>query len=177
MRPTIHGDVLYVGNDGEFYDNAGNYGTTMPVVQPTEPRLPDLSEPQQRQNQSPIGIPQGSDPIPGPVRDSHGTTIPTTKQLLEEPRRGTTPMLQVPVIPPARPSVPPAFDTTPGDEAIPFSPNDEPMLPSIPTGPFPTTTDTDPPITLEELRRLDPSVRDVQIISIEDAATTGTTIY
>jgi len=53
-------------------------------------------------------------------------------------------------------------------ESTPFSPSDAITPPPQP-GVLPMKTD-ELPITLEELQRLDPTVRDVQIISIEDAA-------
>ena len=186
-RTTI-GDTLYVGNSGEFYSNAGNYGMTtqISVVSPAIRRgsdslEPQLQESQPRQNTSPIGKPGGLENdnlIPGPYKESNDTesngNFPTVEELLRSPRRGTTPnpKTPVPVVPPAKPRV----NVTPFEESpvevLPFSPSDEPISPGL----FPPTTDSDPPITLEELRRLDPSVRDIQIISIEDAAT-GTSIY
>jgi hypothetical protein len=75
-------------------------------------------------------------------------------------------------MPPTKPKVViPSFDD-PSIETVPFSPSDE----VLPPNPFPMPAESDQPITLEELHRLDPSVRDIQIISIEDAAA-GTTLY
>jgi hypothetical protein len=174
-----HGEIVYVNNAGEFGSNAGNYGTTTPIVFPTVQRSSDSLVSPPRLESSLVGKPLESDPIPGPFRDPNNA-IPTVEELLEQQRRGimSEPMLHVPISPPSRPRVDvPPFETTP-IEAIPFSPSDAPMLspPPIPTSPFPAETDMDAPITLEELRRLDPSISDVQIISIEDAAT-GAAIY
>jgi len=174
------GNVLYVGNTGDFYSNAGNYGTTTPIstVAPTTQRSSDFLEPPRKPNQSPIAKPQpileDGDQILEPYRAPNGT-VPTVEELLQQPRRGTMPrpMTPVPIIPPAKPRAEiPSFEAVP-IETMPFSPNDE----TTPPDPFPITIEgTDSPITLEELRRLDPSIRDVQIISIEDAAV-GTSIY
>ena len=167
------GDVLYVRNGGEFASNAGSYGMTMPIVQPTR-GSDSRSFPRQettRQETIRIGIPQDQQPSE-PAQESG---VPTIQELLR--KRGGTPepMRPVPINPPSRPRVEiPDFER-PLIETTPFSPTDEPVLPPT-TNPFPTTTNIDPPITLEELRRLDPSVREVQIISIEDAAT-GTSVY
>jgi hypothetical protein len=89
----------------------------------------------------------------------------------------------LPIIPPTRPRVvPPASNDTP-TETIPFSPSDETVVPSTASPMTKHTPVPTPPglqITLEELRRLDPSVHDLQIISIEDAsvgnASTGSTV-
>jgi hypothetical protein len=79
----------------------------------------------------------------------------------------------MPIMPPGRPRVVPPASSEPSGDAIPFAPGDEAIIPpsTMPTNldALPTTLDTDTPITLEELRRLDPSIQDLQIISIEDA--------
>ena len=168
MCQVSAGEVIYVGNAGEFYGNAGSYGITSPVVTPTVRPTPDYTESTSIQEQGVIiGKPQEN--------GSSNGKIPSVEHLLQQPRRSTIPdpMLPVPITPPPKPRI--DTDEMPND-AEPFSPNDEilpqPMLPN----PFPITTDEDTPITLEELRRLDPSVRDIQIISIEDAST-GKVLY
>jgi hypothetical protein len=101
-----------------------------------------------------------------PRRNDTDTSLPSVQELLDRPR-GMTPN-STPLVPPVRHKVaPPSLRDTPSESTIPFSPSDGVVLPQ---DPFPTNTETDPPITIEELRRLDPSVRDIQIISIEDAA-------
>jgi len=80
-------------------------------------------------------------------------TMPSIDDLINRPR-GISPG---PVVPPVVPRpIPPSGDDSP----VPFSPNDRAIPP----------TGGDLPITLEELQRLDPTVRDLQIISIEDTA-------
>ena len=174
VRKMSDGEVLYVNNGGGFSNNAGNYGMTTPIVQPTMQRGPDSWSFPPNREPSRIGIPQDQPIEPSLVPDS---TVPTIQELLLPQRRGgmPEPMRPVPLTPPSRPKVEILDFERPQIETMPFSPSDEPVLPP-PPNPFPTTTDIDPPITLEELRRLDPSVREVQIISIEDAAT-GTFVY
>ena len=102
-------------------------------------------------------------PVVIPKRDPLGDgTIPTVKELLEQ-RRETSPNSTP--MPLEKPRVVPPSSDDPFIETRPFSPNDEVV---VPPSTVPTVIDTDLPITLEELRRLDPSVQDVQIISIED---------
>jgi hypothetical protein len=162
---TVFEDALYEGTVGDFYCNAGNYGVTTPIS--TMRRVPSSSTIETRpgQSPSPIAIPQQNPEdrimIEPRIRESNGS-LPTVDELLNQPR-GTMP---IPVTPPTRQRMtPPSFDDT-HIESIPFSPSDEI---TVPPSPFPTIMETDPPITLEELRRLDPSIHDVQIISIEDA--------
>ena len=156
------GDIFYNENTGDFYDNADNYGVTTPII-PVH-RHSGSFETRLNHEQSPLAKPQ-QNPEEYLIPESHpefhrepGNTLPSVDDLLNQPRRGTMPM---PIIPPAKLKTSPSFEDTP-IETIPFSPNDETIPPNI----FPITTE--PPITLEELRRLDPSVQDVQIISIED---------
>ena len=168
---TVIGDAIYEGNTGDFYINAGNYGITTPVA--TVRRNSDSFEFPLRQDQHsqdrtiaiPLQKPQEEDIIFEPGRNVPINSLPTIEDLIKQPKRESLPM---PIIPPAKPKVvPPFFEGTP-IESSPFSPSDEVVPPNV----FPPiTTKTDPPITLEELRRLDPSVRDFQIISIEDADT------
>lgn len=146
-------DVAY-GGSGNLYSNAGNYGVTSPIS-PLR-RSPSTTETRPRPVQSPEWE--------APIFEPNGS-VPDLDDLIKQPRN-TSPM-PTPLMPPSRPRVtPPIFDDT-SDDSIPFSPSDAP----VPLSGFPIIMDSDdPPITLEELRRLDPSVRDVQIISIEDAA-------
>ena len=156
-------NAYFLGGTGDLYSNAGNYGITTPV-EAVRPGMRDT-----------IAIPQ-DDPGSGFM-----TTPPDIRTLIDRPlgtgvepvpdtlSPGTLPPGTLPLIPPPVrqqfPLPPPAFEDTP-IESSPFSPSDEPV---IPPAPFPTTLDTELPFTLEELRRLDPSVHDLQIISIEDA--------
>jgi hypothetical protein len=163
----------------DYYSNAGNYGITTPIT--TLRHTPGTStgtfETRPSIEHRPIAIPQQSPEedsfflLPR-VRESDG--VPTIDELLDR-QRGTTPLL-MPITPPARPGTAPlGLEDMP---IIPFSPSDAvpngimPMDEAInppSTFPLPTFMETDgPPITLEELRRLDPTIQDVQIISIED---------
>ena len=155
---------------GDFFMNAGDFGTTSPVVAA-------------RRDGGVFGA--SPDIITAPPRPldpdifTPGGNVPGIQQLIDQQRN----LPGTPIIPPAIPRVAPLpFDNTPSD-TIPFSPSDaipplpNSTVPSLPNGgfqplqsPFPTLMDTEPPITLEELQRLDPSVHDFQIISIEDAA-------
>ena len=158
---------------GDLFMNAGDFGTTSPVVMA-------------RRDDSRGMFGTGPDIIIAPPRPGDidiftpGGNVPGIQQLIDEQRN--LPPGGTPIIPPAIPRIAPLpFDDTPSD-TIPFSPSD--AIPSLPNGtvpplpngglrlpqsPFPTLMDTEPPITLEELQRLDPSVHDFQIISIEDA--------
>ena len=173
----------YEGEFIDYYSNAGNYGVTMPIM--TLRHLPSTGtfETRPRTELTPIAIPQHSPEEEGfftsprirePIRKPNGT-VPTIEDLINR-QRGTM-QLPTPIIPPARPRTTPSFEDMPIN-VIPFSPSDAvPLSPSntvpndeiiIPPNRFPTMMETDPPITLEELRRLDPTIQDVQIISIED---------
>jgi hypothetical protein len=165
---TVIGDAYYVGSGGDFYTNAGNYGITTPIStvrrSPSHTFVPQPDTPKEL-----IGIP---DYTPGngstiivPVPENSNNRIPTTQELIER-QRGMIPM-PLPVTPPLRPKVVPMPSDNPSGEVIPFSPSDEQIAPP---SPLPTILETDSPITLEELRRLDPSIKDMQIISIEDAS-------
>ena len=159
---------------GDLFMNAGDFGTTSPVVEA-------------RRDDSHGIFGTSPDIITAPPRPIDidifmpDRNVPSAQELIDWQR--STPPGGTPIIPPAIPRMAPLpFDNTPSD-TIPFSPSD--AIPSLPNGtvlplpngglrlpqsPFPTLMDTEPPITLEELQRLDPSVHDFQIISIEDAA-------
>ena len=81
-----------------------------------------------------------------------GHSVPTIDELIQQRRDAIPEGNPMPIIPPMIPSPP-------------FEP--------LPLVPLPNNEFINPPITLEELRRLDPTVRDLQIISIEDAAPGG----
>ena len=142
-------DVSYQTADN-LYSNAGNFGTTTSVT--IERRDPDPGM---------FGIsPDDTDAFGIPDRPS----VPSVPDYLRTPARPDT----SPTAPSAIPGVAPLlFEGTPGETTTPFSPSDEIVAPP---STVPTILDTELPITLEELRRLDPSVQDIQIISIEDAA-------
>ena len=155
------GNACYVGNTGDYYNNAGNYGATTPVtpIHPGSSIFETGPEPGQHPIAVPRRAPQESDSVNGSTPG-----VPSAEDLRNMPR-GTTPR-PVPTLPLLQPQgLPPVIEEPP----IQFSPSDEqPVLPPS-TIPLPNM-DTGLPITLEELRRLDPSVQDIQIISIEDAA-------
>ena len=150
----------------DIYNNAGNFGVTTPVVLVSREPDPNLFR------TTPINLPQppeietllpprpnGSGLTPPPP-----TGVPSIQDLIDR-QRSTTP--GIPTLPPALPGFSPLpIESTPSD-AVPFSPSDEVISPP---NTMPRIMDNDPPITLEELRRLDPTVHDLQIISIEDAA-------
>jgi len=156
-----------VGSTSNYYNNAGNYGSTSPVTLERR-NLDNFNVPKIRRGGNSIGIPQ-NDPGEGyngePRWDN--SDVPSVDQLLQQPRTPSVPGV-MPTVPPTRPRVPaPTLDSSPID-TIPFSPSDEVGVPPVPD-PFSTEVDMEVPITLEELRRLDPSVQDFQILSIEDA--------
>ena len=166
---TVYEDAYYVSDTGDFVNNAGSYGNHSPVS--LMRRNADNFEP--RPQREPIAIPTfepGAGGMMEPTRKNSDTGLPSVQELLDRPR-GTT-SNSIPLVPPVRQKVAPPSHKDASPSTIPFSPSDEEI---VPQDPFPRTTDTDPPITLEELRRLDPSVRDLQIISIEDAAVESAT--
>jgi len=160
----VMGDAVYVGQIGDYYNNAGNYGVTTPIA--LVRHTPDTVE-QPTGQELLIGIPQDIPEertiVPPSGYEINGN-IPTIDQLRDR-QRGLLPY-PTPIMPPGIPRVPPpALD----DDTIPFAPSDE--QPLIPPSTIPSPMiDSDPPITLDELRRLDPSIQDLQIISIEDAS-------
>jgi hypothetical protein len=165
---TYIGDAYYVGSTGDYFNNAGNYGVTTPVstVPPSLGPI-EITHPGHEQI---IGIPERAPENGGGIIETpgrgNGSRVPTLDDLLGP--RGMLPTPQPIITPPTRPNViPPSLDD---DAPIPFAPGDaldgEPVAPPKTA---PTKSESDPPITLEELRRLDPSIQDVQIISIEDA--------
>ena len=189
-----HQMVRYANYEGgeytDYYINAGNYGVTTPVtLRHTPSTETGTGTPEPRPGtgpgQSPIGIPNtfpGGNNFTFPPIGEPGGGILRIEDLMD-PQRGTlpppTPLQQPPMMP--SPNQIPAAPT--GNDIMPFSPSDavpSGMFPGdellTPPGRIPTTMETDPPITLEELRRLDPTIQDVQILSIEDAATPGSPI-
>ena len=186
----VIGDACYEGEFVDYYTNAGNYGVTIPITTLHHTPGTGTFETRPRTERTPIAIPRQSPEEEGfftpprvrdPIREPNGT-VPTIDDLINR-QRGTM-QLPTPITPPARLGTVPAFDDMPTN-VIPFSPNDAvPFSPSdtvpdddviIPPSIFPRTMETIPPITLEELRRLDPTIQDVQIISIEDV-TPGTVL-
>ena len=185
---TLHG-VCYEGDFVDYYSNAGNYGVTTPVT--TLRHTPGMSvfETGPNTELTPIAVPPQRTTDGGllaPPRRSesnrNGGTVPSIEDLLNR-ERGMM-QLPTPMSPPS--GLRPSFEMP--SDAIPFAPSDAipnstvPMpnrtvpsgtMPnSIPITPprntYPRFMETDPPITLEELQRLDPTIQDVQIISIED---------
>lgn len=139
--------------------NTGNFGKTRSILGPRA-RQPERT-PRTRTTTPPppIGI-----PLKAPVSNGNGTPdvpqrgnqdyrLPTIEELLDETRPDrpfgpTTPA--VPVTPPSRRPVPPPVPSDPS-ESIPF-----------------TMQSGEPTISLDELRRLDPSITDVKILNIDD---------
>ena len=163
---TSIGNAYSVGGTGDYYNNVGNYGSTSPVT--LERRdLDSFNTPKLRRGGNSIAIPlddPGERYNDDPRWDDN--KVPSVDQLLQQPRIPGVPRV-MPTDPPPRPRVPvPTMDSSP-IETIPFSPDDEVV---VPPDPFSAEVDVEVPITLEELRRLDPSVQDFQIISIEDAS-------
>ncbi|MCL2005386.1 MAG: hypothetical protein FWG73_04395 [Planctomycetaceae bacterium] len=177
-HPSVTGDV---------YNNAGDYGITSPVImhQESAPRPFD---------QDPISVPQQGLESGGFIVDPHtdtpGVLTPdrqSIQDLLSRPLgtiQNTTPgtlpdslpstQMPPPTIPRAAPL---PFDGAPSGtvpESMPFVPIPGDGIESLPFPPIPATPpnilETELPFTLEDLKRLDPSVQDLQIISIEDAA-------
>ena len=174
------------GEYTDYYTNAGNYGITTPISTVRYTPDTDVFDSQQGTEQSPIAIPDhhpGNNGLPfspgrfAPDRTPNG--IPSIGELIDR-ERGSI-QLPTPLAPPVRQGTVPSFEGMPGD-SLPFSPSD--ALPNgvmpgntvpndgrlTPPSTFPKTMETDLPVTLEELRRLDPTIQDVQIISIEDVA-------
>jgi hypothetical protein len=161
---TAFMDTDYVGDMGDLYHNAGSYGVTSPIS--TVRRTPDgFAIPPKP---GVVSIPS-DDPRRETITEPRNRDVPSVQELRDMPRGGLSTPNPLPLTPPpVRPRVtlPPSGTPDPSIETIPFSPSDEVV---VPPETFPIIKDTDPPITLEELRRLDPSVKDIQIISIEDA--------
>ena len=166
---NIHQVAYY--SEGNLHNNAGNYGVTMPIIQARH------SSGSSMLHREGIGIPpfyyEGDTWMPGT------DTMPTIRDLIDQPPR-ISPM-PPPILPPGMPEgipmgIPermPLPDRESLNDVLPFSPNDDLLGPGnkdVPPQPnvFPAIPD-DLPITLEELQRLDPTVSDLQIISIEDS--------
>jgi len=178
---------------GNLFNNAGNFGVTTPVIlehRNVVPGLfeadPTLAPPLRPRDDHRWDERNVDSPWAG---DTNGYTsdrdVPTFPDLFDI-QRDRAPIDIVPapgpLIPPALPertpplplniplpvTVPLPFNGAPVD-VVPFSPSDGAPAQPIPN-PLPVFIDSDPPITLEELQRLDPSVQNLEIISIEDAA-------
>ena len=183
----MFGEADYAGEFVDYYSNAGNYGVTTPIMTLRHTPGTGTFETQPRIEHVPIAVPQRSPEEEGfftapRVRDidmEPNSTVPPLKDLINRQRGGLM-QPSMPITPPARPRIAPLPEEMQID-VIPFSPSDavpDGTRPSsnVPNGEpatlphtFPTIMETDPPITLEELQRLDPTIRDVQIISVEDA--------
>jgi hypothetical protein len=134
---------------GDLSNNSGNFGNLMPLITVSPTTVPEARP----THEIP---PSGMDSF---IIDRPG--VPDIQDLLG-PRGAPMP----PSIPGVGPSVPSPFDGFQVDP-IPFSPGDG----TVPPRPQPQRfIDTESPITLEGLQRIDPSVRDLQIISIEDVS-------
>ena len=148
---------------GDYYNNAGNYGSTSPVT--IQQRFLDsFNTPKLKQGENSVAIPQ-DDPGEEYRVDSRWNDgdVPSVEEILQQPRKPGAPGVMPTVPPTTRPRVPvPTLEP----DTIPFTPSDGVV---VPHDPFPTDVNVEVPITLEELRRLDPSVQKFEIISIEDA--------
>jgi hypothetical protein len=155
-----------MGYTGDYYNNAGNYGYTSPVTLKRR-NLDSFDAPRQRYGGDSVAIPQDD---PGERYNEprwYDSTVPSVEQLLQQPRTPSEPGVMPTVPPTTKPRVPaPTLDSSPID-TIPFTPSDGVAVPQ--TEPCPMGGDMEVPITLEELRRIDPSVQKVEILSIEDA--------
>lgn len=153
------GSILY-GGDGEFVDasvNAGNFGRIVPV---------DTRRPRSQggtRGPTRIGMPETTH-----GQDQIDYTPPSMQELLKG--GGTSPLE------PFAPGSENLFEVpnVPQSEPIPVTPPAT-MPPAIPPG-IPTPAEPMPfvsgnavsDITVEELRRLDPSITDVKILNIDD---------
>ena len=152
---------------GDLFFNAGDFGITTPVTMERRHIAPGVTP--STFGTTPIAVPPHppSDTFPRSIDTGEFTpdrSVPSIQDLLDRQRR-TTPD-STPITPPAIPrTVPSPFDDVPSD-TVPFSPSDEILSPP---STIPTFLDMEPPISLEELQRQDPSIHDLQIISIEDA--------
>lgn len=137
---------LGYGDDDTVIDrsaNAGNFGVTTPVGS----KKPGLGS--QRPGS---GITIGR-PTEEPLLNGNGFDTPTG---VEELLRENQPGAPTPLMPTPRETVPPPPAQEPPVETMPFT------MPSV----------KEPTITVEDLRRLDPSVTDIKIITIDDALDT-----
>jgi len=176
IRHAYHEGAYIDEEYADYYTNAGNYGVTTPVTLVRHTPDTGTFEPRPDTGRSLIGIP---DSLPGgnntfPSLTDPGGGIPPIQDLIDRQRSmlpAPMPINQQPNLNPG-----PPFGNRPID-TMPFSPSDivpNGVLPGdeqlSPPNTIPTILETDLPITLEELRRLDPTIQDVQIISIEDIA-------
>ena len=118
------GNMVYVGNSGDyygtgdFYSNAGNYGMTTPVVQPTIQHRSDSVEIRPGLDPSPIAKPpqivEDENMLLEPYRRDPNSSLPTVDDLIQQPRREPmpnpmrpvpNPMRPVPITPPAQPKI------------------------------------------------------------------------
>ena len=196
--PDYRAGSIFSGEDfgqfhlvGDVYNNAGNFGTTTPVkIQRREPNpgMFGTGAPWQ-----PVRVPNPLESVPFEQDGGWDETpterrnVPSIEELLDRQYRipsdgpSEKPGLLIPSAPSKEiwPTPLPTLKLPNGspqgifpsapvpDEAIPFSPSDEAI---IPPNIFPTILETESPITLEELRRLDPTVQEIEIISIEDVS-------
>jgi hypothetical protein len=123
--------------------NAGNFGTTTPVGR-------GQYKPSRLEPRAPIGRPPLA-PTPNGNTEEPENTIPGIEDLIRE---------TLPTLPPALPTVNPPVTrqiparqthTATSSETIPFS-----------------AQSGEPTFTIEDLRRLDPSVTDIKILNVED---------
>ncbi len=156
----------YRGSDGVPLDrsmNAGNFGVTVPVNAARPAFGPKKS------NDTAIGIPTSNGFLNG---NDSGTPAFTVEDMLRHETNTNAP--NVPL--------------TPGENAIPNTPpntvpnaipKDENESDETPLQPIPFAVNDilrngrEPMITVEDLRRLDPSVTEIKILDIKDDASTN----
>jgi hypothetical protein len=155
------GSVFYCSDsfetDGAIIANAGNYGNTT-LIEAVNRKEDFKVNPNQRQQTPyrPSLTPIAKPPLPLGIENDSTVPIPDIDQIL----RDSQPIQQQMPLP--KPEIPRTPQPAPKSETIPFVPNEpiQNVLPPVTTG--------EPTITIDELRRLDPSVTDIKIISIED---------
>lgn len=152
--------------------NAGDFGRTT-SIDGTRPGGPTPLEPKTN-GRSPIGIPSGppsngSDETPYiPDENDSEYKIPSIQDVI----RSTTPSSSSGSTPGIDIETPKPSWPTPGTR--PSTLPNAPAAPTAPTETMPFTPEvSEPSITIEELRRLDPSVTDIKIINIDDAINTA----
>lgn len=139
--------------------NAGNFGVTTSVDAPL------MQGPKRPGGGSTLGKPPT-----GPILNGDGFDVPTqgVEELLQDsmPSR-PTPLMPTPLVPTPMEGNPP-----PATSPEPFVPVPPSQQSPVETMPLTMPSSPEPTITVEDLRRLDPSVTDIKIINIDDSLDT-----
>lgn len=179
------GSIFYASYDGcsdadiltaGLTMNTGNFGITTPINEgERQPKRLDNGE------KRIIGVPTDSlDSIGNTLETLNDRERPDIDDILQQTpvNRLDTPSMPsnlpgVPLVPPSRTPVPqtPSPDAI---ETIPFTTpsSEQPLMEPINNVNPPVTRA--PEITIEELRRLDPTVTDIKILNVEDSLNTAT---